>query len=96
MRHARDWTYDLDAPPFTGSLPPNVRMDDGQETDDEYDWRDQSPAHDILTHTASLAHTAPSSFDHFAGTTPYFYITEEMWREHLAREERRDTLLNLL
>jgi hypothetical protein len=75
VRHARNWTYDLDAPPFTGPLPPNVPTDDGQGTDDEYDRRDQSPAHDIPTHTASPSHTTPSSSDHFAGTTPGFYIT---------------------
>ena len=94
VRHARNWTYDLDAPPFTGPLPPNVPMDEGQGTNDEYDRRDQSPAHDIPA--ASPAHTAPSSSNPFAGTTLGFYITEEMWRDHLAREERRDTLLNTI
>ena len=69
-------------------------MEDEQGTDDEYDRRDQSPAHDIPI--APPTHTAPSSFDHFAGTTPGFYITEEMWREYLAREERRDILLNTI
>ena len=88
VRHARNWTYDIPA------ASPNVPMDDGQGTDDEYDRRDQSPAHDIPT--ASPAHTASSSSDHFAGTTPGFYITKEMWREHLAREERHDTLLNTI
>jgi hypothetical protein len=69
-------------------------MDEGQGTDDEYDWRGQSPVHDIPA--ASPAHTAPSSSNPFAGTTPSFYIIEEMWHEHLAREERRDTLLNTI
>jgi len=48
----------------------------------------------VSPHHPSPPHTAPSSSS--AGTTPGFYITEEMWRDHLAREQRRDDLLSTI
>ena len=96
VRIARNWTYDLDAPPFTGPLPPNVPLGDGHETDEEYEQRDEPHAPPVSPHHASPAHTAPSTSNTFAGTAPGFYITEEMWRDQLAREERRDGLLSAI
>ena len=88
VRMERNWTYDLSAPPFIGPVPPNVPLGDGDETDEEFEQREQSPNHHV-----SPTHTAPSSSNPSAGTAPGFYITEQMWRDQMAREERRDGLL---
>ena len=37
VREERNWTYDLNAPPLTGAMPPNVPFGYGHETDKEYD-----------------------------------------------------------
>ena len=37
VREERNWTYDLNAPPLTGPMPPNVPFGDGHETEEEYD-----------------------------------------------------------
>ncbi|KAI5390333.1 hypothetical protein KIW84_075589 [Lathyrus oleraceus] len=77
IRDERNWTYDLDAPPILGPLPPNIPDEAGPDTDDEYDRRERSPVPHVSPHHPSPPHTAPSSSS--AGTTPGFYITEEMW-----------------
>ncbi|KAI5439867.1 hypothetical protein KIW84_025284 [Lathyrus oleraceus] len=86
VRDERNWTYALDAPPVLGPLPPNIPDEAGHDTDDEYDRRERSPVPHVSPHHPSPPHTAPSSSS--AGTTPGFYITEEMWRDHMAREKR--------
>ena len=94
VRDERNWTYALDAPPVLGPLPPNIPDEAGHDTDDEYDRRERSPVPHVSPHHPSPPHTAPSSSS--AGTTPGFYITEEMWRDHMAREQRRDDLLSTI
>ena len=90
VRLERNWTYDLSAPAFTGPLPPNVPLEEGNNTDDEYDFQTESPPR------FTPSHTAPSSSNPPAGTVPSFHVTEDMWREHMAREERRDALLSTI
>ena len=80
----RNWTYDLSAPPIRGLLLPNVPLGDRHDTDEEYERRDQSPVPHMSPHHDSPAHTAPSSSHYSASVAPGFYITEEMWREHLS------------
>lgn len=92
----RNWIYDLQAPPFTDPLQPNVPFEEGDGTDDEYERRDQSPVLTMPSHHASPAHTAPSFTHPSAGTSSGFHITKEMWRELQAREERRDVLLSVM
>lgn len=77
----RNWIYDLQAPPFTGPLPPNLPFEEGDGTDDEYERRDQSLVSTMPSHHASPAHTTPSFTHPSAGTSSGFHITEEMWRE---------------
>ena len=92
----RNQTYDLSSPPIREPLLPNVPLGDGHETHEEYERRDQSPVPHMSSHYDSLGHTAPSSTHHSAGAAPGFYVTEEMWREHLALEEMRDGMLTTL
>ena len=89
VQFERNWTYDLSTLAFIGLLPPNFPLEEGNNTDDEYDLHEQSPVHD-----APPTHTAPSSSNPPAGSAPGFYVTEDMWRELMAREERRDSLLS--
>ncbi|KAI5406435.1 hypothetical protein KIW84_052965 [Lathyrus oleraceus] len=77
-----------------GPLPPNIPDDAGHATDDEYDRRERSPIPHVSPHHPSQPHTTPSSSS--AGTTPGFYITEEMWRDHMVREKRRDDILSTI
>ena len=93
VRDERNWTYALDAPPVLGPFPPNIPDEAGHDTNDEYDRRERSPVPHVSPHHPSPPHTTPSSS---AGTTPGFYITEEMWRDHMAREKRRDDLLSTI
>lgn len=90
----RNWIYDLQAPYFNGSFPPNVPFEEGDGTDDEYERRDRSPVPTMPSHHASPVHTAPFFTHPSAGTSPEFHITEEMWRELQPREERQDVLLS--
>lgn len=96
VRLKRNWIYDLQAPPFTGPFPPNVPFEEGDGTDDEYGRRDQSPVPTMPSHHASPAHTAPSFTHPSTGTSSGFHITEEMWQELQALEERRDVLLSAM
>lgn len=63
VRSRRNWTYDLNAPPYTGPVPQVISND--AETDDEYEHRDISPDHT----TPSSAPTAPHFADPFACTS---------------------------
>ena len=90
IRFERNWTYDLNAPAFIGPLPPNLPLNEGNHTDDEYDFQTEEPPH------FSPPHTTPSTSNPHAGTAPSFHVTEDMWREHMAREAQRDTLLATL
>lgn len=96
VRDERNWTYDLNAPRVLGPLPPNIPDGEAHDTDDEYDRREQSPIPHMSPHRPSQSHTAPSSSNPVAGTAPGFHVTEEMWRDMTAREERRDGLLSTI
>ena len=73
VRFKHNWTYDLSALAFTGPLPPNFPLEEGNNTDDEYDLHEQSPVHNVPP-----THTTPSSSNPPAGSTPGFYVTEDM------------------
>lgn len=86
VRLERNWIYDLQVPPFTGLLPPNIPFEEDDGTNDEYERRDQSPVPTMPSHHASPAHTAPYFTHPSAGTSSGFHISEEIWRDLQARE----------
>ena len=65
-------------------------LEEGNNTDDEYDFQTESPPR------FKPSHTAPSSSNPPGGTVPSFHVTEDIWRKHMAREERRDALLSMI
>ena len=78
VREERNWTYDLNAPPLTGPMPPNIPFGDGHETEEEYNRQNQSPDHPVSPHHVSPVHTAPSSSHFPAGIASDFHFTEDM------------------
>ena len=70
VRFKRNWTYDLSAPAFTGQLPPNFPLEEGNNTHDEYDLNEQSPVYNVPP-----THITPSFYNPPAGSTPDFYVT---------------------
>lgn len=91
VRLQRNLTFDLQAASFLGPPPSNVQEGKGDGTDDEFEWRDQSPIHRVPSPHASPAHT-PHYTNPSAGRPTGFYITKEIWIAQSAREEEHDGL----
>lgn len=96
VRLEKNWIYDLQAPPFTGPLPPNITFEEGDGTDDEYERRDQSPVPTMPSYHASPARTTPSFTHPYACKSSAFHIIEEIWQELQNQEEMQDVLLSAM